>query len=43
MVDAEDREAAILSAAERGHAVLLVTYKRVSEGLNLQHAAGVIV
>jgi hypothetical protein len=36
MVDAEDREDAIVAAVTRGHRVLIVGYRRVSEGLNLQ-------
>ena len=35
-VDAEDREDAIVAAAKRGHRVVIVGYRRVSEGLNLQ-------
>jgi hypothetical protein len=36
MVDAEDREDAIVAAVKRGHRVVIVGYRRVSEGLNLQ-------
>jgi hypothetical protein len=35
-VDAEDREDAIVAAVKRGHQVVIVGYRRVSEGLNLQ-------
>jgi hypothetical protein len=35
-VDAEDREDAIVAAVRRGHRVVIVGYRRVSEGLNLQ-------
>jgi hypothetical protein len=35
-VDAEDREDAIVAAVGRGHKVVIVGYRRVSEGLNLQ-------
>jgi predicted RNA-binding Zn-ribbon protein involved in translation (DUF1610 family) len=35
-VDAEDREDAIVDAVKRGHKVVIVGYRRVSEGLNLQ-------
>jgi hypothetical protein len=35
-VDAEDREDAIVAAVKRGHKVVIVGYRRVSEGLNLQ-------
>jgi hypothetical protein len=35
-VDAEDREDAIVAAVRRGHKVVIVGYRRVSEGLNLQ-------
>jgi hypothetical protein len=35
-VDAEDREDAIIAAIKRGHKVVIVGYRRVSEGLNLQ-------
>jgi len=35
-VDAEDREDAIVAAIKRGHRVVIVGYRRVSEGLNLQ-------
>jgi hypothetical protein len=35
-VDAEDREDAINAAVDAGHTVLLVPYRRVLEGLNLQ-------
>src|SRR3954468_21045506 len=35
-VDAEDREDAIVAAVRRGHKAVIVGYRRVSEGLNLQ-------
>ena len=35
-VDAEDREDAIVAAVKRGHRMVIVSYRRVSEGLNLQ-------
>jgi hypothetical protein len=35
-VDAEDREDAIVAAVKRGHRIVIVGYRRVSEGLNLQ-------
>jgi hypothetical protein len=35
-VDAEDREDAIVAAVKRGHKVVIVGYRRVSDGLNLQ-------
>jgi hypothetical protein len=35
-VDAEDREDAIVAAVNRGHRAVIVGYRRVSEGLNLQ-------
>jgi SAM-dependent methyltransferase len=35
-VDAEDREDAIVAAVKAGHRVVIVGYRRVSEGLNLQ-------
>ena len=35
-IDAEDREDAIVAAVKRGHRVVIVGYRRVSEGLNLQ-------
>ncbi len=35
-MDAEDREDAIVAAVKRGHRVVIVGYRRVSEGLNLQ-------
>ena len=41
-VDAEDREDAILAAVKRGHKVVIVDYRRVSEGLNLQIADSII-
>jgi hypothetical protein len=35
-VDAEDREDAIVAAVKRGHRAVIVGYRRVSEGFNLQ-------
>jgi hypothetical protein len=35
-VDAQDREEAINAAVDKGYTVLLVPYRRVLEGLNLQ-------
>src|SRR5260221_4433018 len=35
-VGAEDRQQAILQAVQRGHRVVIVPYRRVNEGLNLQ-------
>lgn len=35
-VAAEDRQQAILQAVQRGHRVVIVPYRRVNEGLNLQ-------
>jgi len=35
-VDAEDREDAIVATVKRGHRVVIVGYRRVSEGLNLR-------
>jgi hypothetical protein len=35
-VDAEDREDVIVAAIKRGHHMVIVGYRRVSEGLNLQ-------
>jgi hypothetical protein len=42
-VEAEDRQQAILDAVERGHNVVIVPYRRVNEGLNLQKAIDTIV
>jgi hypothetical protein len=41
-VDAEDREDAIVAAIKRGHRVVIVGYRRVSEGLNLQIVDSII-
>jgi hypothetical protein len=41
-VDAEDREDAIVAAVTRGHRVVIVGYRRVSEGLNLQIVDSII-
>jgi hypothetical protein len=41
-VDAEDREDAIVAAIKRGHRVVIVGYRRVSEGLNLQVVDSII-
>jgi hypothetical protein len=41
-VDAEDREDAIVAAVKAGHQVVIVGYRRVSEGLNLQIIDSVI-
>jgi hypothetical protein len=38
-VDAEDREDAIVAAVKRGHKVVIVGYRRVSEGLNPQRVS----
>jgi len=35
-IDAEDRDDGIVAAVKRGHRVVIVGYRRVSEGLNLQ-------
>jgi hypothetical protein len=41
-VDAEDREDAIVAAVKRGHKVVVVGYRRVSEGINLQIVDSII-
>src|SRR5215216_3603343 len=41
-VDAEDREDAIVAAVKRGHKVVIVGYRRVSEGLNPQIVDSII-
>jgi hypothetical protein len=41
-VDAEDREDAIVAAVKGGHRVVIVGYRRVSEGLNLQIVDSII-
>jgi ParB/RepB/Spo0J family partition protein len=42
-VAAEDRQQAILQAVQRGHHVVIVPYRRVNEGLNLQSAIDTIL
>jgi hypothetical protein len=42
-VAAEDRQQAILQAVQRGHHVVIVPYRRVNEGLNLQSAIDTII
>ena len=42
-VAAEDRQQAILQAVQRGHRVVIVPYRRVNEGLNLQSGIDSIV
>ena len=42
-VAAEDRQQAILQAVERGHRVVIVPYRRVNEGLNLQSGIDTIL
>jgi hypothetical protein len=42
-VAAEDRQQAILRAVEQGHQVVIVPYRRVNEGLNLQSGIDTIV
>src|SRR6185437_2749903 len=41
-VDAEDREDAIRAAIAAGHRVVIVPYKRVAEGINLQDCVDTI-
>jgi hypothetical protein len=41
-IDAEDREDAIVAAVKQGHRVVIVGYRRVSEGLNLQIVDSII-
>jgi hypothetical protein len=42
-VAAEDRQQAILQAVQRGHRVVIVPYRRVNEGLNLQGGIDTII
>lgn len=42
-VEAEDRQQAILDAVKRGHKIVIVPYRKVNEGLNLQTAIDTIV
>ncbi len=42
-VDAEDRQQAILDTVKSGHQVIIVPYRRVNEGLNLQEAVDTII
>ena len=42
-VEAEDRQQAIIEAVEAGHCVVIVPYRRVNEGLNLQKVIDTIV
>ncbi len=42
-VEAEDRQQAILDAVASGHQVIIVPYRRVNEGLNLQEAVDTII
>src|SRR5260370_39759271 len=42
-VEAEDRQQAILDAVKSGHQVIIVPYRRVNEGLNLQEAVDTII
>ncbi len=42
-VAAEDRQKAILQAVQRGHNVVIVPYRRVNEGLNLQSGIDTIL
>ncbi len=42
-VAAEDRQQAILQAVQRGHHVVIVPYRRVNEGLNLQSGIDTII
>ena len=42
-VAAEDRQQAILQAVQRGHCVVIVPYRRVNEGLNLQSGIDTIL
>ena len=42
-VAAEDRQQAIIQAVQRGHHVVIVPYRRVNEGLNLQSAIDTIL
>lgn len=40
---AEDRQRAIIEAVNRGHNIVIVPYRRVNEGLNLQSAVDTII
>jgi len=42
-VEAEDRQQAIIDAVASGHQVIIVPYRRVNEGLNLQEAVDTII
>jgi hypothetical protein len=42
-VEAEDRQQAIIDAVVSGHQVIIVPYRRVNEGLNLQEAVDTII
>ncbi len=42
-VAAEDRQQAIVQAVQRGHRVVIVPYRRVNEGLNLQSAIDTVI
>ncbi len=42
-VEAEDRQQCILSAVEQGHRVVIVPYRRVNEGLNLQRGIDTVI
>ena len=42
-VEAEDRQQAIIDAVEKGHRVIIVPYRRVNEGLNLQSVVDTII
>jgi Uncharacterised methyltransferase family (DUF6094) len=42
-VAAEDRQQAILQAVQRGHRVVIVPYRRVNEGLNLQSGIDTVI
>lgn len=42
-VPAEERQQAILQAVQRGHSVVIVPYRRVNEGLNLQSGIDSII
>jgi hypothetical protein len=42
-VEAEDRQEAILAAVASGHHVVLVPYRRVNEGLNLQRGIDTVI
>jgi len=42
-VEAEDRQQAIIDAVASGHQVIIVPYRRVNEGLNLQEAVDTVI